>query len=225
MDTPLWSFDDVTLRKGSRTLAVGLHLDVTPGEIVGLAGPSGSGKTTLLRCLAGLEDPANGRVFLEGQTPESIGWPAYRRQVVLVDQQPALLDATVERNLVRVFEYKTGATPFPRDEAIELLDTLGLERRYLDQPARTLSVGEQQRVCLVRALLLRPKVLLLDEPTSGLDEAAVGDAEHVVREAVTQARAGAALWVSHNRDQLERVATRTLDLTEFRPAATSEGAA
>lgn len=198
-------------------LAEGMDIVLKAGEIVGIAGASGSGKTTLLRCAAGLEDPAAGEILLEGHLPAELGWPRYRREAVLLSQQPALLEATVEENLARVFSYSTSDEAFPREEALKLLDTLGIEQRRMDQDARSLSVGQQQRVSLVRALLLRPKVLLLDEPASALDEAAVTNAEQLIQDAIREERCQAALWVSHDRDQLSRVSAHVVDLAEYAP--------
>lgn len=179
---------------------------------VALIGPSGCGKTTLLRAVAGLIDPAAGAVKLRGESPATVGWPEFRRQVAYVAQQPVLFDATVAANLARPFRYRSVAGEFTRERAAALLERLGLD--CLEENAWELSVGQQQRVCLARALLVQPAVLLLDEPAAALDETAAAKMEKLLLE---QADAGlGVLLVTHNRQQAGRWCERQLDLTEHR---------
>ena len=201
----------------------GIRISVGRGEIVGVFGPSGCGKSALLRCVAGLCDPASGEIrFRDGPAGEH-GWPEYRREVVLVGQQPALLEASVEENLARVFSYRVSNRAFPRDEARELLERLEVGAHRLAQPARSLSVGQQQRVCLVRALLIRPAVLLLDEPASALDARAAALVEDVLRRSVDEGRCEGILLVTHDRDQIERLCDASLDLSPHRVGAGAAG--
>jgi len=206
---------DIAVEAGGVRLFAGLSLELGEGERVALTGPSGCGKTTLLRAVAGLIDPCAGEILLHGRPPETFGWPAYRRQVVLVDQRPILFDETVRFNLEKPFTYRTaGATPWPAARAAELLEAFGLGARRLDQPARSLSQGQQQRVALVRALLLAPAILLLDEPTSALDPESV---ELVEERLVAEARGQGlgALVVTHDRHQAHRLCDRVLDLQPY----------
>jgi putative ABC transport system ATP-binding protein len=131
-----------------------------------VAGPSGSGKSTLLRLLNRLSDPASGLVRYQGTDVADYEVLELRREVCLVPQLPALLAGTVADN-VRFAAECAGTEP----DLAHLLELSGLDASYEERDAERLSVGEQQRVMLARALALEPRVLLLDEPTSALDEA------------------------------------------------------
>ncbi len=210
----LLSVTDLAVHAGVRPLLAGLTLSLAPGEVVAVQGPSGTGKTTLLRTLAALQDAPAGEVRLRGVAPAEMGWTAWRRQVGLVPQQPAIFPGTVGENLARPFTYRTAGGPFPGDRARQLCDRLRLDDLALDRPATQLSVGQQQRLALVRTLLLAPAILLLDEPTSALDPAAADLVEALVREEVTR-REAAALCVSHDPVRAGAWADRTVDLAPW----------
>jgi len=165
--------------------------------------------------VAGLVDPAEGDVLLDGASPEELGWPGFRRRVVLVDQRPVLLPGSVEENLVLPFTYSVSKNRgFPREEALALLKAFGVSGERMAQEARSLSQGQQQRVCLARAFLLKPDVLLLDEPTSALDPEAVSSVEGTLA-TETRRRGLSALIVTHDREQARRLCDRAIDLTGY----------
>lgn len=175
-------------------------LRLRAGEVVCLTGASGLGKTTLLRTLCGLDDALSGSILLDGKPAGAWGWPVFRRQLPYVNQTPALLEGTVRDALQRPFTYRSATTGFPEEEANTLLDRLGVGRERLGQSTRSLSAGQQQRVCLIRALLTKPAALLLDEPTGSLDADSADAVEAALREqgvailAVTHDRARAEVW-------------------------------
>lgn len=208
---PLLRIRDLAVVAGGRTLLRGLDLDLGPGEVVAFQGVSGSGKTTLLRTLACLQDPADGTLELGAKTPPVVGWPAWRRQVMLVPQLPVMLADTVGEELAYACRYHGRRDPHDRDRALMLLTALRLDQVTEATAPQTLSVGQQQRLALVRALLLDPTVLLLDEPTSALDPEAAAAVRTVVRQEVTD-RGAAALVVSHDGDATARWCDRTIDL-------------
>ncbi len=210
-DALLLELKNISVAVEDKTLFSGLDLDLRSGEIIAVCAPSGYGKTSLLRAIAGLSDFASGEVLLRGKTPFETGWPCYRRRVVLLDQKPVLFDMSVRENLSRVFNYKSASNAFDESRAIELLYRLGMNEDVLDKNARSLSVGEQQRVCLVRALIIDPQVLLMDEPSSALDEKSESKLEELIRFEASS-RKLAALVVTHKSTQAERFADKKLNL-------------
>ena len=217
--SPLFEIRDLTVRQGDKALLSGLSDRVDPGELVAIIGPSGSGKTTLLRTLAGLIGDGSG-VYLRGEAPCDLCWPDYRRQVLLVAQQPVLLRGTVAENLAWPSRYHRVDKAFSVERARELLDRLNLEDVKLEKSARELSVGQQQRVCLVRSVLLQPPVMLLDEPTSALDEDATQAVNDLITELATKHDL-AALMVTHDRATAESLCNRVIDLEDYLVEAAS----
>ncbi|UCD75782.1 MAG: ATP-binding cassette domain-containing protein [Phycisphaerales bacterium] len=218
----LLSIDDLAVSAGGVRLLEGVTMRMRPDELVALTGPSGCGKTTLLRAIAGLDDPSSGQVRFNGTTPGEMGWPRFRRHVVFLHQRPVMLEAPVEENLGRPLKHKSVDKIFDRDHAADLLAEVGLTAGHLKQPARTLSIGEQQRVSLVRALLIEPEVLLLDEPTSALDE----DSRAAIEELLKRKTSGgecAAIVVTHDRRQAERLADRVVNLKDHLSAGRNGG--
>lgn len=213
---PLLEIRDLTITVGGKTLHEHFSLDLLPGELVAVSGPSGAGKTTLLRTVCGLQDPAAGTILLEGKEAGVWGWPQFRRKVALVSQKPVLLDMTVEENLRRPFAYRAAAqTQFSEPAARSLLGELGLDLECLKQHAYTLSVGQQQRVSLIRALLLEPLALCLDEPTSALDPLSAVQAQSVISR-LAEERGLAALIVTHDPQQAQTWCSRRILLPAAR---------
>ncbi len=200
----------LTLHRGQRTLAVTQNLTVVSGDLVAVRGASGSGKTTLLRALAGLITADAGRVELDGHAPHVISWPTYRSRVTYVGQQPAFIDGTVRDNLSHPFGFQCRSGRYEDEAAAQLLELFLLEADMLDQPVSQLSVGEQQRIALIRALLTRPWFLLLDEPISALDaKSAKRVLKHLRQE--TKQKALGALVVSHDEGVLDPYATSSIE--------------
>jgi len=163
-------FDGKELRRVLKTL----DLEIFAGELTIIAGPSGSGKTTLLTIMGFLLQPSEGRILIQGQEVtrySSDGLASLRKQKIgFVFQQSVLIPAlTVLDNIVLPFGIQGKSIPNPvKARARELLEMLGL-KSYANAMPQQLSLGQQQRVAIVRALINDPPLLLCDEPTSALD--------------------------------------------------------
>jgi putative ABC transport system ATP-binding protein len=201
----LFSLRDVTYRRGGRIILSALSVDLREG-MTALVGPSGAGKSTLLRLLNRLADPDSGTVEYRGRDVRDYDVLELRREVALVPQLPALLAGSVAENV------SYGPRLCGRGCELERALTLaGLDGRFAERSARQLSVGEQQRVMLARALALEPNVLLLDEPTPALDERSPDAVERTLLD--LHGRVSAALIiVTHDQAQARRLGERVLVL-------------
>ena len=167
--------------------------EVDAGECVSIEGPSGSGKSLLMRALADL-DPHEGHVLLDGKACARMSATAWRKLVGYVPAASGWWADHVRDH----FPDWDGAAPMAR--------RLGLPTDCGGWSVDRLSTGERQRLALIRALDLAPRVLLLDEPTSGLDPEGVAAVENFVAE---QRHNGISIvWVTHDRAQAQRVAER-----------------
>jgi UDP-glucose/iron transport system ATP-binding protein len=195
----LFELDGITLARGSRTVLEGVSCRLPDGAVC-VAGPSGCGKSSLLRLLNRLAEPAEGTVRYRGEDVRDRDPLELRREVALVPQLPALLDGTVADN-IRFAAGLNGSEP----DVARLLELAGLDASFAERDSGRLSVGEQQRAMLARALAVGPGVLLLDEPTSALDESARGAVEATLHD--LRSRLGLALvLVTHDLDQARRMA-------------------
>jgi cystine transport system ATP-binding protein len=206
---------DLHKRFGAVEVLKGIDLDIRRGQVVALIGPSGSGKTTVLRCLNGLEVPDSGTVqFAEGAAVD-FGSKPPRRTVSGLREHSAMVfqhynlfpHRTVLEN---VMEGPVRVQRRSREEAsadsLALLERVGLADKRDAYPYE-LSGGQQQRVGIVRALALKPRLLLFDEPTSALDPELVGEVLEAIRELA--AEGWTMLLVTHElrfaRDVADRV--------------------
>src|SRR3954468_10365183 len=180
--------------------------EAIPAGASAVLGPSGSGKSTLLRLLNRLADPERGTVRYRGADVRDRDVLELRRQVGLVPQLPAPLDGTVEEN-VRFGPRLAGReADVPRALALA-----GLGEDFAGRVAHRLSVGEQQRVMLARALALEPDVLLLDEPTSALDPEARDAVERTLLD-LRERLSLSYVLVTHDHAQAGRLADHVIAL-------------
>ena len=158
---------------------------IYPGEVVVIIGPSGSGKSTFLRCLNLLETPTAGTITFEGReiTDPKADIDKIRQGMGMVFQHFNLFpNMTVRKNITLAPVRTKLMTQAEADEtAITLLRRVGLEEKA-DAYPNQLSGGQKQRIAIVRALAMKPKVMLFDEPTSALDPEMVGEVLEVMKE-------------------------------------------
>lgn len=189
-------------RRGAEILG-GVDASAVSGEVTAVVGPSGAGKSTLLRVINRLVEPSAGEVYLDGEPTSGMDMLLLRRRVGMVLQLPALFGDTVEDAVL--YGVQLSGPGESARSAPDLLESVGLEGSLRGRNPQSLSVGQQQRVSVARALALSPQALLMDEPTSSLDEAARRDMEAMIRGLVD--RSGlTVMLVSHDLDQVRRIA-------------------
>ena len=185
------------------------HIDV--GEKVVVIGPSGSGKSTFLRCLNLLEEPTGGSITFDGTvvTDPKTDINAVRRQMGMVFQHFNLFpNMTIRRNITLApVRTKLMGQAEADDTATALLRRVGLEEKADAYPAQ-LSGGQKQRIAIVRALAMRPKLMLFDEPTSALDPEMVGEVLEVMKELAHEGMT--MVVVTHEMGFAREVGTRVL---------------
>jgi putative ABC transport system ATP-binding protein len=208
----LFECDHVSFRRGETVVLEDLTFGIGEGTTC-IAGPSGAGKSTLLRLFNRLADPAVGTVRYRGRDVRDYEVLELRREVGLVPQLPALLDETVAMNVSFGARLAGKAADVPA-----ALSFAGLDETFAGRPAGRLSVGEQQRVMLARALALEPRVLLLDEPTSALDQRSKAAVEGTLLD-LRERLSLSFVFVTHELAQAERLADRIVWLEGGRLSA------
>jgi putative ABC transport system ATP-binding protein len=208
----LFKLRDVGLARSGRQVLDSVSAEI-PAGATAIVGPSGSGKSTLLRLLNRLADPDTGTVAYRGRPLAEHDPLELRRRVALVPQLPALLDGTVESNLAYAARLAEAEL-----DAGRCLALAGLDPGFAERDVSKLSVGEQQRAMLGRALAQRPEVLLLDEPTSALDHAARDAIEATLAELRRELEISLVI-VSHDPEQAKRLGEWVVRIEEGRAVA------
>lgn len=183
MTDPILQIEGVHKSFGANAVLKGLDLTMSPHEVICMIGASGSGKSTLLKCINRLEEVDRGRIAFEGRDITSEDVDRLRTRIGIVFQSFNLFPhMTVVRNITlgpqeALDMSKADAT----ERAMDLLARFGLADKRDEYPDR-LSGGQQQRAAIVRALAMRPQIMLLDEVTSALDPELVAEVLNVIRE-------------------------------------------
>ena len=184
---------------------------ISEGEKVVIIGPSGSGKSTFLRCLNLLETPTSGTITFDGTviTDPKVDIDAVRRQMGMVFQHFNLFpNMTIRKNITLApVRTKLMSQAEADDTATALLRRVGLEDKA-DAYPNQLSGGQKQRIAIVRAMAMRPKVMLFDEPTSALDPEMVGEVLEVMKELAEEGMT--MVVVTHEMGFAREVGTRVL---------------
>jgi phosphate transport system ATP-binding protein len=215
---------NLTLSFGSRAVLTGIETEIRRGAVTALIGPTGSGKTTLLRTFNRMNDKVgtykhSGDVLLDERSiwHPGVDLMGLRRRVGMLFQRPNPFPMSIMDNVVAgTRAHKMVSRQGMRKVAEEHLTAVGLwgavKDRLKDSPFR-LSGGQQQLLCLARALAIKPEILLLDEPTSALDPNATESIEALIRRLVPDITV---IIVTHNMQQAARVSDRTMFLNQGR---------
>lgn len=199
------------LARGGRTVLRSVSARFPRAAVTAIVGPSGSGKTSFLRCLNRLDEPLRGRVLLDDVDIRSIVPTELRRRVGMIFQTPVVFEGGVAANL------RYGLPETTESDLAAALDAAGLPPSFLDRESSALSVGQAQRICIARALVRKPDVLLMDEPTSALDKDAAARIESLITELAR--RDLTIVLVTHNLEQASRMADRGVLLVDGRITA------
>ena len=203
--------EHLTKRFGNNLVLDDISETIQEGEKVVVIGPSGSGKSTFLRCLNLLEEPTSGTITFEGTviTDPKVDIDTIRRQMGMVFQHFNLFpNMTIRKNITLApVQTKLMGQEEADALALTLLDRVGLKNRADSYPAQ-LSGGQKQRIAIVRALAMKPKVMLFDEPTSALDPEMVGEVLDVMKELANEGMT--MVVVTHEMGFAREVGSRVL---------------
>lgn len=194
-----------------------VSLEIKAGEAVALMGGSGSGKSTLARILLRLLSCDSGKIYFQGQNiTQATGkdLSIFRRNVQFISQRPeSFLDPrqTLGSSLREAFIVFN--LPYDEEKIKEMLDLVKLNAELLQRYPHQVSGGEIQRICLVRALLLEPKLLILDEPTSMLDISVQAQILHLLRD-IRQEKQLAYLFITHDKQLAKWLCDRVLHIEQ-----------
>lgn len=216
------SFADVSFAydRGQPTLS-NIDFDVTAGEAIGIIGPSGAGKSTLVQILLGLRVPCGGRYLINGLPADDFSRQDWRRHFAYVPQEPRLLHASVADNIRFFREIDTSSVERASRLAGIHEDVMRWPEGYdtiIGPRADAISGGQQQRICLARALAADPQVLILDEPTSALDP----HAERVIQESLLGLKGRITLFVVAHRMSTLDICARVMIIVNGRLNAFDE---
>ena len=210
-DQPLIQVKNLQKSFGANTVLDGVTVDIYKGDVVCVIGASGSGKSTFLRCLNLLEEPTGGQILFEGTdiTDKKRDINKHRRKMGMVFQQFNLFPhMTILENLTLAPMKLQGKKREETEaEAMKLLERVGLQDRAAAYPNQ-LSGGQKQRIAIVRALCMKPDVMLFDEPTSALDPEMVGEVLSVMRDLAEEKMT--MVVVTHEMGFAREVATRVM---------------
>jgi ABC-type Fe3+/spermidine/putrescine transport system ATPase subunit len=196
---------NLTIRYGSTPVVRDFNLEVLDGEMVALLGPSGTGKTTVLKAVAGLIQPHQGEIIIDGQPVKDL--PPEKRSAVMVFQKSLLFPfLNVAQNIAFGLRMQGGQSRDTRkkiQEIMQLTELNGLGQRKVHE----LSGGQQQRVSLARALVLKPAILLLDEPLSNLDANLRQQMRELIQDIQAETRI-TTLFVTHDQAEALMISHR-----------------
>ena len=205
---------DLKKNFGKKKVLKGINLTINDGERIGIIGPSGCGKSTFLRSLNMLEVPTSGKIILNDDSIDlNDNLSELRKKVGMVFQQFNLFNnMTVLDNIILApVKQKIMSKSEATKEAIKLLKKIDLEDKKDNYP-RELSGGQRQRIAIIRALIMKPDIMLFDEPTSALDPEMIGEVTKLMREIAKNGMT--MVIVSHEMSFIKDFCTRVIFMDE-----------
>lgn len=208
-------FCDVHFAVGNQIILSHIDQCIESQKITTLIGPSGAGKTTFLKLCNGLLSPTTGYIKVGQQMTESLDPTTLRRMVGIVLQQAPILRTTVYDNLA--LPHKLQSETLAEQEAVQMLEQVGLDASLLYKQATVLSGGQKQKLSIARTLLNDSDVLLLDEITASLDPHSVEEIEQLIF--ALQQRGKTIIWITHSIEQARKLGQQTIFLKKGRVLA------
>jgi len=200
---------NVELIKNKQTILTNISFYVQAGDSIGVMGPSGSGKSTLFRLLNLLISPTQGQILYKDKNIQDYVPTQLRRSIGYILQKPYLFGTTVKENLLYPYHLLDQKPDFKEINCY--LDKVKLPQNILDKKNTALSGGEQQRLGLIRSLLIKPEIILLDEVTAALDEENTLLLENLIADE-QRLQHLTLLFITHNQEQAQRLARKILYL-------------
>jgi phosphate transport system ATP-binding protein len=209
---------DLHVSYGTNEVIKGIDLAITPGTVLAVVGSSGCGKTTMLRCLNRMTPPickVSGQILLDGESIHKMDPILLRRRVGMVFQKPNPFPMSIKENVLYGVKAQGGRKKSMYNEIVEasLTDAALWDevKSRLDDSALTLSLGQQQRLCIARALAVSPEVILMDEPAASLDPTSTAELEESI---IAMKGAYTVVVVTHDIAEARRVSDYTLYLKD-----------
>jgi molybdopterin-binding protein len=199
---------DLGQKREKRDILKKVSIRVERGEVRALIGPTGAGKTTLLRIIDLLDEPAAGKLIIDGNDVYTGEKPKLeiRRRIAFILQKPVVFNMSVYDNVACGLKWRGIEKHQSREKVEQILKTVGLSE-YSKRNARTLSGGEMQRVAIARAIVTEPEILLLDEPSANLDPVTSGKIEELIKGIIKQGKI-TAIMATHDMAQGQRLADK-----------------
>lgn len=216
---PAIHFQHVDYRIGDIEILNDITGSFPEGRITTLVGPSGAGKSTLLKLCNGLISPANGEIFVKDKAIGEYDPVELRRMVGMALQSAPMISGTVYENLNLPLELQ--GQQLAKEDALELLEDVGLKGDLLDRKVKELSGGQRQKVSIARTLVNKPEILLMDEITSSLDRASKLEVEELISK-INRKYKTTIIWITHNLQQALEIGDYTWVMMDGQVVETGE---
>lgn len=216
---PAIHFQHVDFRIGDIEILNDITGSFPQGRITTLVGPSGAGKSTLLKLCNGLISPANGEIFVKDKAIGEYEPVELRRMVGMALQSAPMISGTVYENLNLPLELQ--GQQLAKEDALELLEDVGLKSDLLERKVKDLSGGQRQKVSIARTLVNKPEILLMDEITSSLDRASKLEVEELISK-INRKYETTIIWITHNLQQALEIGDYTWVMMDGQVVETGE---